>query len=185
MSELGKGAKSAGTSMNVFGVIAIILGFLAMLMPGLTGLSVVTMVGVFVLLAGIVRMFWAFKAGSFGKGLLVFAIGGLTLLCGIALVGHPLFASSVLTIVLAIYFIADGIAELAAGFQQRPQSGSGWLIFGGIVSILLGIMIWRQFPLSGMYAIGILLGIKLFTVGLIMVTGGSTLHSVGKRIENA
>jgi uncharacterized membrane protein HdeD (DUF308 family) len=52
------------------------------------------------------------------------------------------------------------------------------MIFGGIVSILLGFMIWGQFPLSGPYALGILLGIKLFFVGLIMVTGGSTLRAL-------
>ena len=185
MSELASAVKSDGTAMNVFGVIAIVLGILAMLMPGVTGLSVVTMVGVLVLLAGVVRMYWAFKAGSLGKGLFVFAIGGLTLLCGIALVGNPLFASGVLTIVLAIYFIVDGVSELVAGMQQRPQPGSGWLVFGGIVSILLGIMMWRQFPLSGVFAIGILVGIKLFTVGLIMVTGGTALRSLGKRAERA
>jgi uncharacterized membrane protein HdeD (DUF308 family) len=54
------------------------------------------------------------------------------------------------------------------------------MLFGGIVSILLGIMMWRQFPLAGAWAIGILLGIKLFFVGLIMVTTGSTLRSLAK-----
>ncbi len=110
----------------------------------------------------------------------MFAIGGLTLLCGIALVGNPLFASGVLTIVLASYFFVDGIFEIAAAFRLRSEPGWGWMFFGGIVSILLGIMIWRQFPLSGAWAIGILLGIKLFFVGLIMVTTGSTVRSLAK-----
>jgi uncharacterized membrane protein HdeD (DUF308 family) len=48
------------------------------------------------------------------------------------------------------------------------------------VSIWLGIIIRRQFPLSGVWAIGILLGIKLFFVGLIMVTGGSVVRSMAK-----
>jgi uncharacterized membrane protein HdeD (DUF308 family) len=106
------------------------------------------------------------------------AIGGLTLLCGIALVANPLFASGVLTILLTVYLILDGIAEIAAGFQLRPQAGWGWLLFGGIVSIWLGLMIWSQFPLSGAWAMGILLGIKLFFIGLIMVAGGSTVRSM-------
>jgi uncharacterized membrane protein HdeD (DUF308 family) len=67
--------------------------------------------------------------------------------------------------------------EISAGNQRRPLPGSGWLIFGGVLSILLGAMIWAQFPLSGAFAIGILLGIKLFMVGLIMVTGGSALSA--------
>lgn len=180
MNELKEAAKSGGNLMTVFGVIAIILGMLAMLTPGLTGMSVIIMLGVLVLLGGIVRIIWAFQAGSFGKGLLMFAIGGLTLLCGIALLANPLFASGVLTILLAAYFIIDGIFEIVAGIQLRPGSGWSWMLFGGIVSILLGLMIWGQFPLSGVWAIGILLGIKLFFVGLIMIMGGSAVRSMAK-----
>ena len=58
-----------------------------------------------------------------------------------------------------------------------------WQLFGphrGIVSIWLGIIIWGQFPLSGVWAIGILLGIKLFFVGLIMLKGGSAVRSMAK-----
>jgi len=180
MSELAGAARAGGKDMTIFGVIAIILGVLAMLAPGITGLSIATVVGMLVVVGGIVRMIWAFKAGSLGKGLLMFAIGGLTLLCGIALVANPLFASGTLTIMLAAYFVVDGIFEIAAGFQARPASGSGWMLFGGVVSVLLGIMIWRQFPLSGAYAIGVLVGIKLFFVGLMMVTGGSVVRSAAR-----
>ena len=180
MNQLKDAAKTGSTSMTVFGIITIILGMFAMLAPGLTGLSVVLLLGGIVLAAGIVRIIWAFRAGSFGKGLLMFAIGGLTLLCGIVLLAHPLFASGVLTILLAVYFIVDGIFEIVAAVQLHPGAGWGWMLFGGIVSIWLGIIIWRQFPLSGVWAIGILLGIKLFFVGLIMVTGGSALRSVAK-----
>ena len=180
MNESTEAAKAGGKNMTVFGVIAIILGMLAMLAPGLTGISVAILVGVIVLVGGIVRIIWAFQAGSLGKGLLMFAIGGLTLLCGIALVANPLFASGVLTIMLAVYFILDGICEIAAGNRLRPAAGWGWMLFGGIVSIVLGIIIWRQFPLSGVWAIGILLGIKLFFVGLIMVMGGSAVRAMAR-----
>jgi uncharacterized membrane protein HdeD (DUF308 family) len=181
MNEFQEAAKAGGKNMTFFGVIAIILGILSMMMPGLTGVSVVYLLGVIVLVAGIVRMIWAFQAGSLGRGLLMFAIGLLTLLAGFALLAHPLFASGVLTIMLAVYFILDGIGEIAAGIKVRPADGWGWLLFGGIVSILLGLMIWRQFPLSGLWAVGILLGIKLFFIGLIMVTAGSAVRSIAKK----
>ena len=180
MNDLANAARAGGKNMTVFGVIAIILGIMAMMMPGLIGVSVVYLLGVIVLIAGIMRMIWAFQAGGLGKGLLMFAIGLLTLLVGLALLVHPLFASGLLTIMLALYFILDGISEIAAGFQRRPSDGWGWMLFGGIVSILLGMMIWRQFPLSGLWAIGILLGIKLFFVGLIMVMTGSAVRSLSK-----
>ncbi len=172
--------KAGGKKMTVFGIIAIILGILAMLTPAVAGTSVLLVVGVLVLVGGIVRIIWAFGSGSVGKGLVTFAIGVLTLLCGIGILAHPLFASGVLTIWLAVYFVLDGIVEIVAGIKRKLGSGWGWMLFGGLVSILLGVFIWRQFPLSGIWAIGILLGIKLFFVGLIMVTAGTAVRSVSK-----
>ena len=175
MNELTRAAKRGGTALSIFGVILIILGMLSMLAPGLTGLSVAVFVGFLVLFGGAFRIVWAFRAGSLGRGMLTFAIGALTLIAGLMLITDPLLASGFLTVMLAAYLIVDGVAEIAAGNQRRPEPGSGWLIFGGVISILLGIMIWRQYPLSGAFAIGILLGIKLFMVGLIMVTVGGAL----------
>ena len=180
MNEFADAAKAGGKKMTIYGVIAIILGILAMMAPVLTGMWVIILVGVLVLIGGIVRIIWAFQAGSLGKGLPMFAIGGLTLLCGIVLLAHPLFASGVLTVLLALYFVLDGISEIVASVRLRPGSGWGWMLFAGIVSIWLGIIIWRQFPLSGVWAIGILLGIKLFFVGLIMLKGGSAVRSMAK-----
>ena len=177
MNNLAEAAKAGGKRMTAFGVIAIILGMLAMLAPGLTGISIAMLLGGLVVVSGIVRMIWAFQSGSLGRGLWMFVIGGLTLLCGIALLANPLFASGVVTILLAAYFVFDGISEIAAGFGHMGDGG-GWLLFGGIVSILLGAMIWAQYPLSGAWAMGTLLGIKLFFVGLTMITAGSAVRSM-------
>lgn len=168
--------------MTTYGVIAIVLGILAMLAPGITGLSVALLLGIFVLAAGILRIVWAFQAGTFGRGVVGFIIGALTLICGILLVANPLFASGVLTILLAVYFLCDGIFEIVAAVQRKPAEGWGWLMFGGIVSVLLGLMIWRQYPLSGAWAMGILIGIKLFMIGLIMVTGSAAVREAEKEI---
>ena len=180
MNNLTEAAKAGGKRMTAFGVIAIILGMLAMLAPGLTGASIAMLLGGLVVASGIVRMMWAFQSGSLGRGLWMFVIGVLTLLCGIALLANPLFASGVLTIVLAVYFVSDGISEIAAGFGRMGDGGE-WLLFSGIVSIMLGAIIWAQYPLSGAWAMGTLLGIKLFFVGLTMITAGSTVRSMPTR----
>jgi uncharacterized membrane protein HdeD (DUF308 family) len=177
MNNLTEAAKAGGKHMTAFGVITIILGLLAMLAPGLTGVSIAMLLGGLVVVSGILRMLWAFQSGTLGRGLWMFAIGGLTLLCGIALLANPLFASGVLTIVLAVYFFFDGISEMSVGFG-RLGDGGGWLLFSGIVSLMLGGMIWAQYPLSGASAMGTLLGIKLFFAGLTMLTGGSAVRSM-------
>jgi uncharacterized membrane protein HdeD (DUF308 family) len=181
MNDPVESAGSGGRNYKILGGIAIALGILAMLMPGLTGMSVIVFVGVIVLVAGIARMIWTVASGNLRRGVFGFAIGALTMIAGIILVAHPVIASGILTVLLAVYFILDGIVELATGVQMRPRSGAGWLMFAGIVSILLGVIIWSQFPLSGFWAIGILFGIKLVFIGLVMIAGGSALRSFSKQ----
>lgn len=169
--------------MTLLGIITIILGVAAIAAPAITGLSVVVTVGFLVMVGGILRMMWAFGAGSFGRGLLAFALGGLMLLCGLSMVTDPLIASGVLTILIAAFLTADGVAEIAGAF--RVPSGRGWMIIGGIASIILGVMIWRQFPLSGVWAIGLLLGVRLFFSGIVILTVGSTGRGFAKNMKAA
>jgi uncharacterized membrane protein HdeD (DUF308 family) len=158
--------------MKPFGFIAIVLGVLAMMAPGIAGLKIALILGPLVLIVGIMRIIWAFKSGCVGRGILMFALGGLTIFCGLAMMADPLLTARIMTITLAAYFVVDGISEIAAGFT-RIQSGGFLLIIGGIISLALGVMIWRQYPLSGIWATGILVGIKLFFIGIIMVSTSS------------
>ena len=137
---------------------------------------VVLMVGALVMAAGVLRMVWAFRAGSLGKGILVFVIGVLTLLAGIAVIAHPVMSSAVLTVLLAVYFFVDGFSELMAAFSLKE--GKGWLLFDAVVTILLGIMIFTGFPLAGTVAIGVFLGVKLLFVGVTMLTLRSAVRNV-------
>lgn len=176
MTNTATQSGNGNSGMTIFGVVAIILGFLCMLTPLVTGIAVAFMVGGLILIGGIVRTIWAFKAETFGRGLVRGAIGVLTLVCGLFLVSDPLLATGFLTILLSAYLIADGLLEIAAGTRLKPASGWGWMVFGGILSILLGFVIWGQYPLSGAWAIGILLGIKLLFIGMIMVTVSSAVR---------
>ncbi len=156
--------------MRTFGIVTLVLGFLCFLAPLLIGKFIAVMVGVLVLIAGIVRLAWAFQSRTFGQGLFMLIIGGLTLLCGLMMVTSPIFAAGVLTLLLTFYFLLEGVTELTAAFQLKSASGRGWLILDGVLSLLLGLMIWSQYPLSGAWAIAILLGIKLIFIGVLMLT---------------
>ena len=156
--------------MKLTGILTIIFGILAIAMPWVAGESVILVIGILVIAGGLARMFWAFKAGSLGKGILVFLIGVLTLLAGVAVISNPLVTSAVLTVLLTIYFVVDGIAELIAGFGlPSGQAGKGWLIFDGLVTVVLGGLIFSGFPLTGTLAIGVLLGIRLLFAGMTML----------------
>jgi uncharacterized membrane protein HdeD (DUF308 family) len=160
--------QKVSSSMILMGWLSIIFGALAIAMPWIAGQSILLMVGALVIAAGIMRMIWAFQAGSLGKGVLVFLIGVLTLLAGFAVVASPLMSSAILTIMLSIYFFVDGLSEFFAAFSI--QDGKGWLLFDAVVTVLLSIMIFTGFPLAGTVAIGVFLGIKLVFVGVTMLS---------------
>jgi len=185
MGDISANIKSSGCKMTLFGIISIVLGIGAITAPAITGLSVVRTVGLLVIVGGIIKMLWAFAAGSFGRGVLALAMGGLTLLCGISMACHPLFTSALLTLIIAGFLFADGVAGMVGAFRLNPDSGRVWMLVGGIASILLGAMIWGQFPLSGAWAIGVLLGVKLLISGTEMLTVGSAGRGLAKRMNAA
>ena len=162
---------------NIFGFITIILGMLAMGAPLASGLAVATIVGIFLLLAGVTQLVFAFKAPSMREGILVFLFGGIATLAGATMVARPLFGLATITVVLIVYFLLDGVTTVGTGWRLRPQPGSGWMIFGGATSILLGVLLLAKWPLSGAWAVGVLVGIRLMIRGWSMIA----LSAVGRQ----
>jgi uncharacterized membrane protein HdeD (DUF308 family) len=185
MSEPGSAIKSASRRGTVFGIFTVILGVLAMMAPMISGLSVAVMIAMLLIVAGVFRLIWAFGEDSIGKGVLTFIIGGLTLLAGVLVLVRPMVGLMSLTILLAAFFLVDGIFEIIAAFQAKPADGWGWLLFGGIVSVLLGWMIWSDWPVSGAWAIGILVGVKLLFAGLEMIFLGAAGRGLAKDVKEA
>lgn len=179
-SGLLDGIKKNARLAFITGIILLICGVLAVGSPFAAGVSVTIMVGSLLIIGGISQCFLAFQAGAFGKGLLIFLVGALTAVAGFYLFGQPLAGLATITIFLAAYFIVTGIFELIATIQIRPAEGWGWMLFNGIVTLLLGIMIWRQFPLSGAWAIGTLFGIKLMMSGLSLIFIGRSVRGAAK-----
>ena len=177
--------KKDSTMLLVLGVLTVILGFLAMMAPMMTGMTVAVMIGFLLIMAGIARSIFAFKAKSWGKGIVVFLLGLLTLIVGFYMVTRPAVAAVSLTLFLAAYFIVDGIFEIIEAFDLKPIDGWAWMLIGGIVSILLGFMIWRQWPVSGAWAIGILVGIKLVFAGMEMAMLGLAGRKYSGKAEDA
>ena len=169
--------RHAGIGIGV-GILMVIAGFLAIMSPLVAGLSVAIAVGVLLIASGVSRLFLAFKMGSFGQGLLVFVLGFLSIVVGGYMVARPGMALATLTLVLAAYLFVDGVFEIIWAFRLRPIKGWGWTLVSGIAAIALGIMIWRQFPVSGTWAVGTLVGIH-------MIFGGSSLASVSRAARSA
>lgn len=171
--------RSAGLGMAL-GIGIAIAGVLAVISPFIAGLSVTIAVGVLLVVSGASRLFLAFKMGSFGRGLLMFVLGLLTLAAGGYLVARPGIGLQTLTLVLAAYLFVDGVFEIIYAFRLRPIKGWGWTLFSGIAALVLGIMIWRQFPVSGMWAVGTIAGIHMIFAGSSMASLSRAARSDAK-----
>ncbi len=176
MNDLGNEIKDGAGSIKWMGILTIIFGILAMMMPYITGQSMLMLIGILVMAGGALRLVWAFKSGGLGKGVLTFLIGVLTLLAGFWIITEPFIAAGALTIVLTIYFFADGLMEFIAAFTV--EEGKGWLLFDSVVTVMLGILLFMGFPFSGPVAVGVLLGVKLLLAGIMMLTLGSAVKRV-------
>jgi len=161
---LGTIKRHAGLGMAL-GIGIVIAGVLAVISPFIAGLSVTIAVGVLMIATGVSRLFLAFKMGTFGRGLLMFVLGALTLVAGGYLVARPGMGLATLTLALAAYLFIDGVFEIIYAFRLRPIKGWGWRLFSGIAALVLGVMIWRQFPVSGMWAVGTIAGIHMIFAG--------------------
>ena len=179
-SGLLDGIKKNARLVVIVGVIMLICGILAIGSPLVAGVSVTVFVGVMLIFGGLAQCFLAFQAGAFGEGLLIFVMGALTAVAGFYLFNQPLAGLASITIILAAYFVITGISELVSAFQVRPAEGWGLMLTSGVVTLLLGIMIWRQFPLSGAWAVGVLFGVKLVLGGWALIFLGRGVRRVAK-----
>ena len=150
----------------VVGFLVALAGLLAVAAPLLAGLSIAIAVGFLLVVSGVSRLFFAFRMGSFGHGLVVFLIGLVSIAAGAYMVSQPGAALATLTLFLAVYLAVDGVGHILWAFRIRPIRGWGWTLASGIAGLVLGVMIWRQFPLSGVWAIGTLVGIQMLFGGL-------------------
>ncbi len=162
--------------LNTLGIVLIILGLAGVLMPAVAGSAVVIAIGIILLLAGIVAIVRMRGAETKLDKTISLVLGVVTALAGVAVIARPFFGLAFLTLLLVGYFVTEGICKIVVSFRYRPASGWVWLLTSGLLSFLLGALIWSQWPISGMWAVGILVGVNLLGTGLALVTLASTLR---------
>jgi len=149
------------------GILLMVFGLLAVAMPNTATLAVEIFVGWLFFIAGIFRavsVWHARQMPGFGWSMLS---GLLAVLLGLILIARPLAGVLTLTMVLIAFFILEGITAIVVAVQHREHLRSwGWVLFSGIVDLLLAYLIWAGWPNSTDWAIGLLVGINMVFLGL-------------------
>jgi uncharacterized membrane protein HdeD (DUF308 family) len=168
MSATSLGAiakKSVGWSIGL-SVLMLIAGFLAIVVPQAAGIAVNLLVAWLPVFSGAAHLVFGWHVRGAGGTVWELLLGILYILVGTYLLFHPVAGLASLTLALAIYLLDEGVLELILSFQIRHMRGSGWLLLDGIITLILGVMIWRTWPSSAEWVIGTLVGISMLFSGV-------------------
>jgi uncharacterized membrane protein HdeD (DUF308 family) len=161
--------RHASTGSIVWGVLLIVFGMMAVGSPFIAAVAVSVVVGWLIVLAGIVHVMLAFRAHGAGSMIWKLLVGIAYLCFGGYLIVHPVLGVATLTLVLASLFLIEGILNIVLFVKMRPMQGSSWVLVDGIITLLLGLMIYMQWPSSSAWAIGTLVGISMIFSGVARV----------------
>jgi uncharacterized membrane protein HdeD (DUF308 family) len=150
----------------VWGVLLIVFGIVAIGTPLLAAVAVNALIAWLIILAGVVHLVVAFHAHGAGSMIWKLLVGLAYIFIGGYLLVHPLLGVASLTLLLASLFLIEGILDIVLYFNLRPARGAGWVLFDGLVTLLLAVFIGMHWPSSSAWAIGTLVGVSLIMSGV-------------------
>ncbi len=153
-------------SSILFAILLIVLGVLAIGLPAIASIGVARVLSWLILIEGIIQLVYAFKSKGVGRTIWKVLVSILYIGVGGYLLVHPLIGLAGLTLLLAVFFVVEGITDIGTFIWSRKSVGSEWLLLHGIVTLLLGVMIWKHWPISSLWALGTLVGISMLLTGI-------------------
>jgi len=161
--------RQASTLSILWGVSLSILGVLAVGSPFLAAVAINVVIAWLIVLAGVVHLTVAFHTREAGSLIWRLLVGLAYVVFGVYLIAHPALGVVSLTLVLASLFLVEGILNIALFLRMRSLQGSSWVLIDGIITLLLGLMIYTQWPSSSAWAIGTLVGVSMIISGVTRV----------------
>ena len=162
--------------LMTLGVIMLILGTIAIIFPAATSASITILLGVLLVVAGVGRLVGMFSSKSWGDFLLKLLAAVIYLAAGIMVLAYPLGGTVTLTLLLGIFFVAQCLANILIALFNMGGRSWGWILVNGIISLILGGLIWAGLPSSAEWAIGLLVGIWLIFDGWALIMLATAKH---------
>lgn len=154
------------------GVLLVVAGLSALAIPFVASIAVEAVVGWAFVLAGLVQLAYALRTKGWGGFVWQILIGAVFLLGGFTLITNPVAGLISLTIVIIATFLASGLIKILVGFRLRPMDGWGWFVLLGILSLVIGVLIWNRLPSSAAWSLGLLVGVDFLSTGLVFIRFG-------------
>jgi uncharacterized membrane protein HdeD (DUF308 family) len=166
------------------GIVMMVLGLLAIAEPNVATLAIGIFVGWLFVVGGIFRALSVWQSRQMPGFAWAMVTAVLAIVLGVILIVRPLAGVLTLTMVLVAFFIVEGVASVVGAIQHRRHLRSwGWVLFSGIVDLLLAYLIWAGWPSSADWAIGLLVGVNMLFFGLSLVMTALAARAMGNQLR--
>ena len=157
--------------MMFMGILLVVLGAIGLYMSGMTTLVSVLYIGIMVLAGGVLILIDAFRAEGWKAKIWDTLIAIAYIAAGIIMIVYPGASAAWFTMFIAAFLLVSGVTRIIIGLQIRSEvSSSGWTVFSGIISIVLAVMIFSEWPNSSAWVIGMFVAIEMIMQGISMIS---------------
>jgi uncharacterized membrane protein HdeD (DUF308 family) len=165
-ADVSRDIKKDVNGSLISGVLLSILGVIAIAAPSLSTIFAETWVAVILIFAGFTKLVYATQTRHQGGFIWKLLLSGLYIATGIMLFVYPYTGILTLTLLLGSFLLAEGTFELILAFKLRPQNNWTWILGDGIITLVLGAMIWFQWPFNAPWLLGTLVGVSVIFTGV-------------------
>lgn len=167
-----------------FGVLSVILGVIGTYMSVAMTMVSILIVGIFVIVVGLWFIIEAFSAPNWAGKIFDLIVAFLYLVAGAFIIMNPETSAVWFTLFIAGFFMIIGVIRIITGLQAKNEvSQWGWMVFGGLLNLALGIMIVAEWPASGLWIIGLFISIDLIIQGINAIVLSREIKEVQKEIN--
>jgi len=159
----------SGKILMATGVFLVVFGILALFSPVTAGGAVVKIVALVLMVTGVVRLVHAYKSHGKAETLMSSILGAVVAGLGILIWLNPELGSGFLTALFMVFFVVHGLWKISSSFRYRQFAPWWWLLLSGVLSLVFAWLMWQQWPLSGAWAVGILVGLDLLVTGVVTI----------------
>jgi uncharacterized membrane protein HdeD (DUF308 family) len=152
----------------VQGVLLVVAGVLALIYPFIASVAIVFLLAWILIISGVLQGIGLIGASNVPHYWLQLISAVLAILIGVILLRSPDSGLLIMTVLLIVYFMVEGIAKVIFALTIRPFPNWGWVLGSGLVGILLSLILWANMPLSSDWVLGLMLGVLLVCEGAAM-----------------